>query len=605
MGGFDPGASPPLPLAKPSPAALLGLDPERFAALLATRRTMRHPTWQYNVAAWLAGESGSVSPFADWVAFPLEGEAAGAIGLLQVDLLAGPGDDTLAELVTVGETALATVRNVLDGVRRRFGVVLAERPRWRVTLAAPAPFDGESVGLAAALACLASLAGGRVKPDLAVTGGFSTEHCRCRPADPGSLQAKHAAAGRWRFRRMGVVGDVPDFGPSPALIALPPTLEGLALCVETWCDGGDPDWLARALTVADLSQGSDASPPNELAAMTEKLLARWKSPSLVRYVALDIRARAALHRGDTDDARRDTEEARLLEPSLDLPDGSFGDYLRDRTIAHRSVASLDAGLMADDEPAHRAVDAAISRLEQASWLRRSERLVLHFLRHTRARRWQYRARLEQSLPAAREALEESLRGREGWEALLDGYAAKELQDRTTSVRRAENLVIECGATVARLGGDATEVRGWGGLWPSRTRCNDCQSAYDRTAWLRWHRIGGQPPKAAEPCVEACLQGLLDGHAVGYPETLMVEEVLESLPPGHERRAACLDLLGRSAVLTSGEAGSIFRVIAIRIAARLSREGRPHPPLTRPTGALGRLFDELSDRLESAGVRCPY
>lgn len=580
-----PGALPPV-------SDLIAWDPPRRAAAVAIARRApdpRIPAWVREIGRALDAERSDAapSPFSGWICFPLDGGVTGGVGLLRLESSDAPA---IRHDERLGAQARATIESVLRHLTLLWQRTTGERRTWVATVVATERFDGESVGLAVAVAAMASLTGGRVAPDLAFTGGWDAERERLRPVDPTSLEMKRQAARQWGFRRVAAVESGGD-------IELPSLLEELPLRGQ-WLEAADPGALVALLLAWESRLPSTSEGHRERIERSSRLLESGEP--LLRLVALDIRSRALLHLGQSGDARRDAEESAALTNHVDLPDGALGELLRERGIAHRSVAAMDAGLLEDDTPEHKAVDEAIESLIRRHWLRTSERLVLHFLRHTRARRRLYLARLRRDLPLVRAALDEAREDRDQWPNLLDRYGRNELGRRDTSSRRAENFVIECAATLQTLDPLAVAREDWSDLWPARIDAEAADAAltgFDVAADCRWHRLADRrgPSCASERWIEA-----LRADAVDYPASIALEEALRCTADDDPRRQRWLDLLSRSAVFAAEES-SILRVVAVRLRSVLLSHGRPAPECPPPSEGLRRLFDAACASPE----RAPY
>jgi hypothetical protein len=585
-----PGAMPPV-------SDLIAWDPARRAAAVAIARRAPDPTipgWVREIGRALDAERSdpAQSPFSGWICFPLDGGEAGGIGLLRLESSDAPA---IRHDERLGDRARATIESVLRHLALLWLRITGERRTWVATVVATDRFDGESVGLAVAVAAVASLAGGGVAPDLAFSGGWDAERERLRPVDPTSLEMKRRAARQWGFRKLATVGSGGD-------IELPSLIEELPLRGQ-WLDAAAPGALAALLLAWESRLASTSEGHRERIERSSRLLE--SAERLLRLVALDIRSRAMLHLGRSGEARRDAEECAALTKHVDLPDGVFGDLLRERGIAHRSVAAMDAGLLEDDTPEHKAVDEAIDSLIRRHWLRTSERLVLHFLRHTRARRRLYLARLRGDAALARAALDEARQDRDRWPKLLDCYARKELGRTDTSSRRAENLVIECAATLEALDPRGVATEDWSDLWPARidAEAGDADAAdadlngFDVAADCRWRRLADRAGLSSAS--ERWIDGLR-ADAVDYPASIALEEAIRCVADDDPRRHRWLDHLSRSDVFAAEET-SILRVVAVRFRSVLLSYGRPAPECPPPSEGLRPLFDAACVSPE----RAPY
>ncbi len=311
---------------------------------------------------------------------------------------------------------------------------------------------GDSVALPSAVGALLQLFKVPWPDDLIVTGGIDIESGRFTAVPAETLPGKLAALKSWGFTRIGLVSSCDD-----AFENLSGSLEGVriermpadpaelpaALAGLEGIELREAD-VARALALFDLRVGRAGPHLLDRVLETTAVFVDHGSP-LVRHLAHDMRSRALLHAGRSDEARTELEHADRLHGQGDLPDGRLRDVLRYQQGAHRSVVHLDLGAWSDDHPAHLAVDDLISELD-GRWGTQHERLMRIFLANTRARRMEYLGRLEGNSARYDRAWSDLVADRDRWTELLEDFATGELHLQDTSRARIENQLIDVAAS---------------------------------------------------------------------------------------------------------------------------------------------------------------
>ena len=359
--------------------------------------------------------------------------------------------------------ARRTGRTGDSSVAARDGVTLVTDPMTELLPNAPRPLPelsvgqastGDSVALPAGVGALLQLFGVPWPADLIVTGGVDLESGRFTAVPAETLPGKLAALKSWGFTRLGLI-DAALENHSEALdgvrveylpadpAALPAALAGLQGVELREAD------VARALALFDLRIGRAGPQLLDQVLETTAVFVEHGSP-LVRHLAHDMRSRALLHAGRSDEASEALAHADRLHGQGDLPDGRLRDVLRYQQSAHRSVVHLDLGDWSDDHPAHQAVDTLIDELD-GRWDTRHERLMRIFLANTRSRRMEFRGRLDSNATLFDRAWSDLVADRDRWTELLEDYAIGELHLRDTSRARIENQLIDIASSRVACG----------------------------------------------------------------------------------------------------------------------------------------------------------
>jgi hypothetical protein len=384
----------------------------------------------------------------------------GALGIVRLNrsehALSSPELNLEQRTGRSGDSSLAA-RDGVALVTNMLAELLPNAPRPLPELSVGRASTGDSVALPSGVGALLQLFGVPWPEDLIVTGGIDLES-GCFTAVPSeTLPGKLAALKSWGFTRIGLVSTgmaaveslsssldgvrVESLPSDPA--ELPAALAGLEGIELREAD------VARALALFDLRVGRAGPHLLDRVLETTAVFVEHGSP-LVRHLAHDMRSRALLHAGRSDEARTELEHADRLHGQGDLPDGRLRDVLRYQQGAHRSVVHLDLGDWSDDHPAHQAVDVLISELD-GRWDTRHERLMRIFLANTRARRMEYLGRLDSEASRFDRAWSDLIVDRDRWTELLEDYAIGELHLRDTSRARIENQLVDIAASRVACG----------------------------------------------------------------------------------------------------------------------------------------------------------
>jgi len=516
-----------------------------------------------------------------------------------------------------------------------FAELMPESPRPMVELDVRHAAAGDSVALPAAMAALLRLFGCTWPDDLVATGGIDVLAGEFLSVPRSTLIGKARAARAWGYRRLAVIdidGSLPDRIEGLKVCPLPsdPARLGLALVALSGVEPGEAV-LARALTVFDQRVGIRG--PKALKNILESTEPFITSDSaIVSHVAHDMRSRAYLHAGRSEDAER---ELHLADDLLGIgwhPEGRLRDVLRYQRAAHRAVVHLDLGHWADDHPVHKNVDALIDSLD-GLWATKHERLMRIFLANTRARRHEYLGRLHGEASRLELAWDDLVADHDDWDELLEVFARDELRRLDTDRARIENQLTDVAYSRFQLEGSLpvswTERMmsiGSAGegmsdfVTTSGTAAFRCELKDGRVLFLGGHPFNAiaflkrglmmstdeRPPELAALLTAVKITPTC---ALDYPWFHWFELLVRAAHGGGHRSALALDPRERDLIwrfVFSGSQG-IATLIALRSHSFLVGFGVDSPPPEAPgsSGPLHVLFEDLRSRPEDLFLRAPY
>lgn len=520
-------------------------------------------------------------------------ETSGSLGFLEVEFRAEPQPVPPDDLLEAAYGAAGDVLHWARGLNHQVG--------WPwIGLHAAERTGGASCGLAALVATLAEVLQLPPPDDVGATGAWR-EHV-LEPVPVPSLLGKLRTARAWGYRRLLVIEGQEGVPASPELEILrvprQPSVAILWLVEKLWPQAG-AEAVAQALAVFDQGVGQ-CHRDLGLVLQTTAPFTRAANGELVRHLAHDIRARAFLHHGLTQDAAREKEFADACRPAQ-IPEGWLGDYLEYHQPAYHSMLQIDLGVWEEDHPAHRKLAAEIEHLSTLSHARLSHRLALLFLRNTYGRLLEYGGRFH--LDAARLARSWAERT-----ALLPHWPAlfaycEQLRLRDSDLRRQHN---QCLGVLASYWEMKHTLPPWPRfpLWVEQSAGLDYQrmNGWDFAVFLQWQGMT-KGKLDADLAGEACQW--LEGQPRSYPATLVAEKVLRfpGANTGHVQRAAAF--LQSSALF--GESSGILSILALRAACLLRKHGLKEPPVQAPPqqSPLRLKYDSLAARPEHLLARCPY
>jgi hypothetical protein len=335
---------------------------------------------------------------------------------------------------------------------------------------------------------------------------------------------------------------------------------------------------------------------------------------LARHVAHDIRSRALLHVGRTDEAAEEKKKADASRPApLEFPSGWLGDYLKWHQVAHHAVLALDQGRWDDDEPEHRLLDRTLDRLlgaisdQQAG---REELLAALFLSSTRGRRFDFLGRWHRDSDLLCRAWDGVTRFRSVWPDLFDYCCQIGLRD--ADLHRQHNCCLDVLASYWHLKGHLPVS--WSEIghtfWPEASSVEvERLGPFDLANLLRWKVISGQ--EVSVDIVDRVLKAgrrMFEYAQGGYPFFLVYEMVLRYRLGNEAHQCEAADQLASSSLFSPElPPTSILTLLGLRAERLLEGADAPCPRVNRPkTGTrLMKLAEELLAEPSSLIDRCPY
>jgi hypothetical protein len=513
--------------------------------------------------------------------------------------------------------------------------------------------DGTSVGLSAFLATLYRLLGMELSEDVCATGVWCPAEGvrsggRLAPVPEASLRPKAEAARRWAYGTLVVVEgqrgvrrvrrlfnrivEVPTDPQDAALSILDARLEKGAAdrnrdrernrFLREW-PGTCTEAVVKVLAAYDRDAVRRGPEEREFWRNVCDRLVPWTSAKhsrIIRHFAHDIRARAALHAGQSVLARKEAMAAKRLSPTYTL-DGWIGDYLEWHQIAHLAVVEMDNGNWDEDRPTHRELRQKIERLNSLAPRRPGLIFARLALNNTLGLLLLFKGRLAMDRELLKQAWAARLAVRECWVGLFDEYCRK-VHLRDSTMRRQHNICMDVISSWWELTG---ELPCWDYPKPfffenvsaadinAGTGEKDRLEAFDVASVLKWqgikrnlghardlrHSIGKEWARQASRWLAA------KSGARHRPHALVAEAILRFTKPGEhgDEVKAAGDFL--HSVLQNDRKG-IRGVIVLRACHLLRMHGFeadwPEPP---KGDGLRRLFKDLRSDERNILIRCPY
>lgn len=471
--------------------------------------------------------------------------------------------------------------------------------------------DGSSASLPTMMQALAQVLGIQRWPeDVCATGCW--ENGTLKPVDESTLSGKTAIARQWGYRRLVVVErqkGLPNDGRMTIIEA--PRDPGVAtlVLVERLLGDAGAEAVARALAIFDKS--AVRTPNRDLKTILERTEPFTRSGQpLVLHIVHDIRCRALMHEGQTDDALGERCLANKHTP-YQLPDGWLGDFFTWHLPASRAILALDLGIWEDDAREHKEVDEAICAVDRDP--RKGAKLAALVLRNTRGRRYEFLGRIREDRTLLNKSWHERVHYATSWDFLFE-YAQETLELRGDyTLHRQHNQCMDVLASYWELSGglppdDCSKLQ----FWPDKEAISNQDNAWDLAAWLRWKAITKQPVSEQDVCVALKqAKSLVNAkpHKNTYPVTLIFEAILRHNLGTEDQRRCAAELLARSSLFTPGETkyGDILALLAIRAGYLLDQCGFPHGPLVQPRSesTIAHLARDLLAKPGKILARCPY
>ncbi len=477
---------------------------------------------------------------------------------------------------------------------------------------------GASVGLSAVIAALVSLLSLAPYEDFAATGCFDPEQ-GLLPVEPATLTAKLEAARQWGYRRL-LVADGQTGIPSECgleIVEIPRNLiYALFTILRQITPSPDSHALARILAVFDQA-AVRADPRDQDLDRTLQVTQDFvnpNAPELVRHVAHDIRSRALLHVGRTEEAAEEKEQADAARPApLEFPAGWLGDYLKWHQVAHHTVLAIDQGRWDHGEPEHDLLDRTLERLLGAISDRQAgpeELLAALFLSNTRGRRLDFLGRWHRDSDLLCRAWDDLTRFRPLWPGLFD--YCRQIGLRDSDLHRQENCCLDVLASYWHMKGHVPDS--WSEIghtfWPEGPSIDVEQlGPFDLANLLRWKAISGQ--EVGVDLLDRILKtacGTFERAQGAYPFFLVYETVLRyKLGNESQQREAAERMTCSSFFSPELPETSILSLLAMRSGCILDQCGYSHaiPVEPKPGTELWSRRQNLQAMPELLIDRCPY
>ncbi|MCX5653931.1 MAG: hypothetical protein NTY65_04690 [Planctomycetota bacterium] len=578
------------------------------------------PPWTRHAYAWLyfrladearqglmVPEEVPVGPPSNF--FPVllaTAEGKGDLGFVEVTYASEPPTLGKKDIERAAQGAASAVGNWFRH--------LDHRTEWpRISLHAGPGADGASAGLSAFILTLFWKLQVPVTERWCASGTWIVTRNRLEPVGPDTLPAKLAKALEWGYRDLlvieGQAGVPPHCGLRVRYLPADPVHAALELA-KGFSAVADGEPLAKLLAVFDrfaVRTAADERALGRVLAATGDFT-HSSMPRLVRHFAHDIRSRAYLHAGRTEEAEVERGRSERDQPDL-LPDGWLGDCLSWHRVAHHAVIAIDQGRWADEEPENRRVDEIISQLAVLP-RRFSTLLASLYLCNTRARRREYLGRIGEDASLLALSWEDRTRFRSHWSSLIE-YAQR-LGLTEGDMRFQHNQCMDVVASYWLLTGKWP--LDWGVdnvvFWPDEeSEPQKRWGSFGLSAFLRWHKLKGKDvPENMVQRVLSLASVFFRKAGGAYPSYLPFEVCLMYEIGTEDLRRYAAELLVQSELFsTSLSDRSILSLLAIR-AERLARRylsSAPMPVRPAPGTALSGLAERLLSIPERIVIRCPY
>lgn len=495
---------------------------------------------------------------------------------------------------------------------------------------------GPSSGLSAFLAAGLHVLGVDYPPNgcLACTGQWEqgeNRQWRLAPVAAETLTSKAAVARIWGYDTLAVIEGQEGLQNARAVGLSVITLSrepGLALLelVSRLGVGLDEDATVELLALFDRAsiRTDPTGPYQRVHRLMEPYLEDHRH--LVRALANDITARAALHNGISDTAATCHAVTRCaLNQSDVLPAGQLGLYLKYHLHAHAAVVAIDTGSWDQHGSVWQDLEAA--RAASGGSRRPIDHIFAHICLNNAQARWtEYLGRWNQDIVQLRQSWQLRTAEMAYWTAAVK-YAQR-IGFSDSSLERWHHECIDslvswhdCTGrlpTADDLGGKRWQDLGlWvaGTQWTWDRLLGDPKGSYAILYALRWTGIGGPtapgPERHLNPPVIDRLLGRLDRERPPlYPSFLIAESLLRWRLGSDEQRLRAGAQLASAPQLFPIEPTpehNIVCLLARRSAMLIDRlDIRHRAPLSAPVGTpLALMQADLERDPEQLIRRCPY
>jgi len=479
--------------------------------------------------------------------------------------------------------------------------------------------EGGSTALSSMIAALCRILKIEVPDSIIATGCFETRddgESLLRPAATGTFAQKLIAAARFGFQKFFCVeGQKGQFNSkdlvpaelfealkSDGLIYTDSELEIIEVSknpthalFEIGCELPTSTGKELAEFLAELSHQNLWYRP-DFVRLLETL---GKSESrLVSHLALEMRSRVELHRGNTQEAQK----FRLQIPQLrasDFPFGPLGSYLKYEETASRVILKIDLGIWNDDDQdvqlLHRILRRQREYIEDRIADIEDIRIAM-VAANTDARRLFFLGRLYRNENLLCRAWDELTAFQEYWPEIFEYTEKQNLKDETLS--RQLNQCLECQEDYWNLTGKLFPTP----FLPENFELPDDANAYVLTAWLRWVFVYRKYSEVSFDRFFKRADELYKNYA-NYPNFQPYEKFLIFKLGNAEEKAHAREQLARANHLEEPE--GILSVLAMRTSWILRNEILLQRSWNAVPWSLRGLANELMKKPEEIVVRCPY
>ncbi|MBR0191112.1 MAG: hypothetical protein IJQ31_03495 [Thermoguttaceae bacterium] len=483
----------------------------------------------------------------------------------------------------------------------------------------PGSVEGGSIALSAMIAALCRILNVAVPDTIIATGCFQMDEngrASLKTVEPETLAQKLIASARLGFRKFFCVKDQKGFGGTEVMSAKD-LLEKLK--EKDWIpydseleiqEVSPRPWLALFEIARELPPSSGKELAEFLAELSHQYL--WFEPSftdlletlaesstrLVKHVALEMRSRAALHQGKTQEAQEFRQKVPPLEPT-DFPFGPLGSFLKYEETSSRVIQKIDMGIWDETDPDVERMRRILRRQKDSIEDRIADiedyRSALSAA-NTEARRLFFLGRLYRDENLLIRAWDELTAFQKYWQDIFEYTKRQHRSDET--LQRQLNQCFECLEDYWVLTGKLLPAP----FIPEDFNFSDDAPAYDLVAWLDWVLMYGKPENTSFGRFFKRADELW-GKYSGYPNFKPYEKFLIYKLGTPEEQEHARSQLAQARHLNEPE--DILAVIALRTASVLGNEALFQKALQAVPSSLRWLADELMKKPEEIVFRCPY
>lgn len=483
--------------------------------------------------------------------------------------------------------------------------------------------EGGSLALSAMIAAFCQILKVEVPDSIIATGCFQTDEkgdSTLTPVEPGTFAQKLIASARFGYGQFfyvkgqkGFFRDSTPMEPDELLKQLKNT--GLIPADSNLqvLEVEKKPMSALFRIAREIASELSFSTGRELAEFLHELShqGHWKEPefeqfletfissksALVKHVALEMRSRQELHRGNTLKAQEFRALVEPLKPS-DIPLGPLGSYLKEEETSSRVIQKLDLGVWEETDPDILLMDRILERQEGniKDGLADIEDLRVALAgENTKARRLFFLGRLRRDVNLLRKAWDKLTIFQEYWDDIF-AYT-KEQNRRDEPLGRQLNQCLECQKDYWVLTGELFQAP-----FLQNFKLPENFNAYDLTAWLDWVLMYANPETIDfEDCLKKA-DHFYEGWK-GHPCYMPYEKFLINKLGSPEQQQHARDQLLQAEHLK--EPTYIMAILALRTARVLGDDALLQRAYDAVPDSLRWLADELMKKPEEIIFRCPY